>query len=127
MTATLEPTPSDLVTIEVSGSSPYFRVTASGEVDSSSAPVLRQHLDALLEQQPSEITVDLGGVTFLDSAGLCVLAAAHRQAAGLDVRLRVFASSRAVIRPLQITGLWNLLKVEQVDPARLGIPAQQTS
>ena len=127
MTAILEPTPSDLVTVEVSGTAPQFRVTASGEIDSSSAPVLRQHLESLLGQQPSEITIDLGGVTFLDSAGLCVLAAAHRRASGNDVRLRVLASSRAVVRPLQITGLWNLLNVEQVESAAPSIPAQQGS
>ena len=28
--------------------------------------------------------------------------------------MRVLASSRAVIRPLQITGLWELLHAEQV-------------
>jgi anti-sigma B factor antagonist len=76
--------------------------------------VLRQHLDALLDDDVRELTVDLTGVTFLDSAGLCVLAAAHRRAVGQDVSMRVLASSRAVVRPLQITGLWQLLQAEQV-------------
>ena len=83
-------------------------------VDSTSAPVLRERLDAVLEGGAQEITVDMAAVTFLDSAGLCVLAAAYRRANGQDVRLRVLASSRAVIRPLQITGLWDLLQVQKV-------------
>jgi anti-sigma B factor antagonist len=29
----------------------------------------------------------------------------------------VLASSRAVVRPLQITGLWQLLNAEQVEPS----------
>ena len=116
MTATLEPSPSDLVSLAVSGAAPFLRLTATGEIDSSSAPLLKQHLDAVLDGDVSELTVDLDGVTFLDSAGLCVLAAAHRRAVKLDVRLRVLASSRAVIRPMQITGLWNLLDAEQVAP-----------
>jgi anti-sigma B factor antagonist len=62
-----------------------------------------------------ELTVDLTAVSFLDSAGLCVLAAAHRRAAAQQVGLRVLASSRAVVRPLQITGLWQLLNAEQVE------------
>jgi anti-sigma B factor antagonist len=78
--------------------------------------VLRQRLEALLDDGARQLTVDLGGVTFLDSAGLCVLAATHRRAVREDVRLRVLASSRAVIRPLQITGLWGLLEAEQVAP-----------
>ncbi len=106
---------SDLVTIDVSESDSVVCVTATGEIDSTSAPVLRQKLDAVLESGLRELTVDLGGVTFLDSAGLCVLAATHRRAVRQDVRMRVLASSRAVIRPLQITGLWELLKAEHVD------------
>jgi anti-sigma B factor antagonist len=117
----LDPPISDLVTIDVASSGDVVCVTAAGEIDSTSAPLLRQKLDAVLESGLRELTVDLGRVTFLDSAGLCVLAATHRRAVRQDVRMRVLASSRAVIRPLQITGLWELLKAEHVDentPAR---------
>jgi anti-sigma B factor antagonist len=103
----------DLLTVEVTESAPLARLTVTGEIDSSSAPLLREQLDALFDGELSELTIDLSSVTFLDSAGLCVLAAAHRRAGG-DIRLRVLASSRAVIRPLQITGLWQLLHAEQV-------------
>jgi anti-sigma B factor antagonist len=121
-----DPAPSDLVSVDVSLSGPGAIVTAAGEIDSTSAPVLRDRLDALLDDQVADVTVDLTGVTFLDSAGLCVLAAAHRRAAGQDIGFRVLASSRSVIRPLQITGLWNLLKAEQVEagaPQRQGVGA----
>jgi anti-sigma B factor antagonist len=122
--SSLDPTTSDLVSVEVSGSGPAVCVTAAGEIDSTSAPVLRQHLEALLDGDVEELTVDLGQVTFLDSAGLCVLAAAHRRAVRQGVALRVLASSRAVIRPLQITGLWDLLKAEKL-PDGASVPAQQ--
>ena len=114
MTATPMHRPAnDLLTVELSEPAPSARVTVSGEVDSSSAPLLREQLDTLFEGELRELVIDLSAVTFLDSAGLCVLAAAHRRA-GSDVQLRVLASSRAVIRPLQITGLWQLLHAEQV-------------
>ena len=117
MTATsIEPPASDLVSIAVSGAAPLIRLTATGEIDSSSAPLLRKHLVAILDREVHELTVDLDGVTFLDSAGLCVLAWAHRKAVTQGVAMRVLASSRAVIRPLEITGLWNLLGAEQVEP-----------
>ena len=109
------PPVSDLVTIDVTDSGPTVLVTAAGEIDSTSSPILRQRLDDLLDGEARELTVDLGGVTFLDSAGLCVLAAAHRRAVRQGVRLRVLASSRAVIRPLEITGLWQLLDAEKVE------------
>jgi len=105
----------DLVSVDVTRSGPAACVSAAGEVDSTSAPVLRQQLEAILDGDVRELTVDLGRVTFLDSAGLCVLAAIHRRAVRQDVTMRVLASSRAVIRPLQITGLWDLLRAERVD------------
>jgi anti-sigma B factor antagonist len=110
----MDPPTSDLVTIDVSTTGSVVRVSAAGEIDSSSAPVLRSHLDSVLDGDVEEFEVDLVQVTFLDSAGLCVLAAAHRRAAGKDVRMRVLAASRAVIRPLQITGLWALLGASEV-------------
>jgi len=122
VTATsIEPSPSELVSIAVSGVAPEIRVTAVGEIDSSSAPLLRKHLDAILDGDVRELTIDLHGVTFLDSAGLCVLASAHRRALGSDVTMRVLTSSRAVIRPLQITGLWGLLGAEQIEPGAAAV------
>jgi anti-sigma B factor antagonist len=103
------------VRIDISGAAPHVRLTAAGEVDSSSAPVLRQHVETVLDTDVTDLTVDLGRVTFLDSAGLCVLAAAYRRAVAQRVRMRVLASSRAVIRPMQITGLFDLLQVERVE------------
>jgi len=123
--SSLGPPVEELVSIDVVESGSSVCVTAAGEIDSTSAPVLRQHLDTLLEGDVTELTVDLGRVTFLDSAGLCVLAATHRRAVKQDVTMRVLASSRAVIRPLQITGLWDLLHAEQVDESSSTIPIQQ--
>jgi anti-sigma B factor antagonist len=120
----LEPALGELVTIDVSAAGPAVVVTAAGEIDSTTAPVLRQHLDTLLDDDVRELIIDLGQVSFLDSAGLCVLANAHRRAVRQDVRMRVLASSRAVVRPLQITGLWDLLQAEQkaaVDPVAQGV------
>jgi anti-sigma B factor antagonist len=101
----------DLVRIEITGELPAVRLVATGEIDSSSAPTVRTRLDEVLGKGCTDLTIDLSGVTFLDSAGLCVLAAAHRRATRSGVRLQVIATSRAVIRPMQITGLYDLLHV----------------
>ena len=113
MTASaIDPGDIDLVRIDVTGDAAVVRLAVTGEVDSSSAPTLRARLDEVLDRGVvTDLTVDLTGVTFLDSAGLCVLAAVHRRAVRSDVRLRVVATSRAVIRPMQITGLYDLLHV----------------
>ena len=117
MTATsLDSPTSDLVTIEVTIAGSTGRLAAAGEIDSNSAPVLRERLEPLLDGAIETFVVDLVQVTFLDSAGLCVLAAAHRRAVEQGARMQVLAASRAVIRPLQITGLWSLLDASQVEP-----------
>ena len=121
MTATLDPPDGDILAVSVTTTDTSARVTTAGEVDSSTAPALHARLDALLDAGVQELTVDLCDVTFLDSAGLCVLAAAHRRAVAAGVRLRVLAANRAVIRPLQITGLYDLFAVEHV---RSGSEAQ---
>lgn len=108
--------PPDLVSIDVAGSATSGVVlTVAGEVDSSTAPSLRAVVDSAFADRVPTLTVDLDGVTFLDSAGLSVLAGAHRRAVEDGVLLRVLASTRAVVRPLQITGLYDLLAVQPSD------------
>jgi anti-sigma B factor antagonist len=88
-------------------------VRVTGEVDSTTAPGLRDCLlDVIGQPSSTTVEVDLSGVTFLDSAGLSALATAHRAAvaAGRDLRMRC-GTTRAVVRPLQITGLWTLFTV----------------
>jgi len=117
VTANLVPTDSgDLVRVEVVTHGTSVRLTVSGEVDSSSASELTRHLEDAISGPTVHLDVDLCGVTFLDSAGLCALATAHRRCGEEQVTMRVIASSRAVVRPLQITGLWQLLAAEQVAP-----------
>ena len=119
-TSTFDPPVSDLVRIEVFGSAPVVRVVADGEIDSTSAPVLRERLTELLDDGVTDLSVDLTSVSFLDSAGLCVLAATYRRMSAESRRMRVLASSRAVIRPQQITGLYDLLQVETVATGAAG-------
>jgi anti-sigma B factor antagonist len=114
--ASLEPSRSDLVTFQVTTTDSSVHLRVAGEIDSSSAPALRAELTTVLDLAPAELVLDLCAVSFLDSAGLSVLAAAHRRATAEDVRLRVLVSGRAVVRPLQITGLWQLLEAELVEP-----------
>lgn len=112
-----DPLSSAPLALEVGGTAALPHLTLAGEVDCTSAPRVVAALDEVLAAAPREVLVDLTAVTFLDSAGLCTLAAAHRTALAAGGRLRVLAATRAVIRPLQITGLWALLGGEQVGSA----------
>ena len=116
MTATWTGPPSpDLMSVSTARSDAGARVAVVGEVDCSTAPGLASCLDSLLESPPAEVVVDLTEVTFLDSAGLHTLVTAHGRATKLGVRLRVLVATRAVLRPIQVTGLQHVLRVEQVE------------
>ena len=117
MTATLDPPSDDLITLSVVTTDTSARVHTTGEVDSTSASQLHAELDAQLDAGVRELIIDLAGVTFLDSAGLCALAAVHRRLSSAMFGSTPHLSHRAVIRPLQITGLWDLFGAEQIAPA----------
>jgi anti-sigma B factor antagonist len=105
-----EPTRID---VHAATSSSGTTIRVSGEVDSTTAPGLGNCLlEVIARPGASTIEVDLRDVTFLDSAGLSALATAHRaaQAAGRVLQMRC-GTTRAVVRPLQITGLWSLFTV----------------
>ncbi len=102
----------DVITLSTSTSDDgTVTVTVVGEVDTFTAPVLRSTLDTQLEQQPKGLVIDLSGVQFLGSAGLAVLVETQKSARSRDVELRLVATTRAVTRPLEVTGLIDLFTI----------------
>ena len=102
----------DVITLSTStGEDGVVTVTVVGEVDTFTAPVLRSSLDTQLEQQPEALVIDLSGVQFLGSAGLAVLVETQKSARSRDVDLRLIATTRAVTRPLEVTGLIDLFTI----------------
>lgn len=85
-------------------------VTVSGELDLLTAPAFEQALRRALAGRPPLVVVDLGGVGFLDSSALAVLATTHHEA-GQDTVVRLVATAPVVVRPLELTGLSEVLPV----------------
>ena len=79
-------------------------VRVDGEVDMVTAPAVESQVVALLAEKPKVLVIDLTGVRFFSSAGLAVLALAHREADDAT-QLRVVANDPAVLRPMELTGL----------------------
>ena len=80
-------------------------VVAAGEIDMLTAARMQETLIAQLSSRPALMVVDLEGVGFLGSMGLTALALTERAAREQGVELRVVATSRATLRPLEITGM----------------------
>jgi len=100
-----DPGPTDLLTVSLVMSQGTAVLTARGEVDLYTAPVLRSALDEAFDHDPSSIVVDLTGITFFASSGLSVLLAGLEEAKRRHCELRLAGCSRAVRRPLDIVGL----------------------
>ncbi len=101
----------DVITLSTSTEDGVVTVKVVGEVDTFTAPVLRSTLDSQLEQSPRELVIDLSGVQFLGSAGLAVLVETQKSARSREVDLRLVATTRAVTRPLEVTGLIDLFTI----------------
>ena len=85
-------------------------VSVQGEVDMVTAPRLHSCLQDQLGMTPRRLVVDLAGVGFLGSSGLAVLVECLDGARGRGTDLRLVASSRGVVRPLEATGLTELFQ-----------------
>src|SRR4029077_13513455 len=86
----------------------YVLVTVAGEVDFASAAGLRERLFTLASAG-RPLVADLDRVSFIDAAGLGVLAGAARQAAAHGASLRVVCAGRQVRRLFSLTGLDQLV------------------
>ncbi|HEY3708350.1 MAG TPA: STAS domain-containing protein [Amycolatopsis sp.] len=80
----------------------------SGALDLALAPKLQRLVDRAARSGPRLLVIDLSAVDFLASAGMAVLVRAHRHAPSA---VRVVASGRLTLRPLEMTRLTDELAV----------------
>jgi anti-anti-sigma factor len=97
----------DGVKLETLGDALVLRVT--GALDLVLAPKIRQLVDRAQRQAPSVLVIDLTEVDFLASAGMAELVRAHRLTASMAVR--VVATGRVTLRPLELTRLTDELVI----------------
>jgi anti-sigma B factor antagonist len=96
-------------------------VEAKGEVDLYTAPRLKEELAGLAGGGRARVTVDLGGVEFLDSTGLGVLISGLKRCRQAGGDLRLAAPREPVRKVLSITGLDRVFPIhDTVDDATSG-------
>jgi anti-anti-sigma factor len=85
-------------------------VAVTGELDMSTAPELSRSLTEVLDRHPSRVTVDLGGLAFIDSTGLNLLARTSNQLKEHEGALALSHPTPPVRKVLEIVGLdWLLV------------------
>jgi anti-sigma B factor antagonist len=87
----------------------------TGEIDLLTANTLGERIREQLAETNRALVLDLIEVSFLGSAGLAEIVSASQAGAA---RLLLVATNRAVLRPLEVTGLLSLFNVyDSVDAA----------
>jgi anti-sigma B factor antagonist len=104
-------------------------LVVAGEVDTRTAPELEAGLDTALEAaadgRGAAVVVDLGAVTFLASSGLAVLIGGANRASERGRRLHLVPGTRAVARPLQVTGADALFETHDDVDSALAVAAAE--
>jgi len=88
-----------------------LRVELSGELDDATAPELQDQFADLTQFLLSDVVLNIGFLTFVDSAGLSTFVMLHKQVEAMGYRLFIFAPSPRVRRLFRITGLDEILNV----------------
>jgi len=101
----------DILRVSVERDGPCVVVRLDGDVDFGTGPRLDAALARVLEAG-AQIVVDLGGVGFVDRAGVAWLLAAGREATRRGATLVVRAPRRPVARLLARSGVDRLVTVE---------------
>ena len=97
--------------VVVSGAERAYEIHLLGELDMSTATEFRERLLGLAAEGPTQVTVDLSALSFVDSTGLSVLITGlkrFRQQGG-DMALR--SPTPATRRVLEITGLTEVFAI----------------
>lgn len=84
-------------------------VVLTGELDVATGPLLDARLESCADADT--VTIDLVGVTFIDSSGLRVLIEHHQRLQDGGGELRLVRVSEPVARLLEIAGLSHHLNV----------------
>jgi anti-sigma B factor antagonist len=107
LSASREPAHAGGLDVHLDRSTPsVLLLRVAGEIDTLTAPMLEEALGELLAAEPADalVAVELAGVGFLASSGLAALIRAAHRAEAQGRELHLVGGSRAVTRPLQVTG-----------------------
>ncbi len=97
--------------VSVSGSDEGVVLVVEGELDMSTAPILREALIDVTGGLEGDLMLDIGLLTFIDSSGLALFVAEHKKLESLGHKLVIFAATPWAIRLFEIAGLHKVLTV----------------
>lgn len=108
----VSPVPSDRLRIDVAEAAQPVAFVLEGELDPHTSPMLQSQIDDALADDAAAAVLDFAGVTFVDSAGLRVIADTHRRLSEAGGGLVVRNPSKGLTKLLSVTGLSDHVTVE---------------
>ena len=101
------------VATELSGD--VATITVRGELtEAARRPLVRTMSELLLEVASlRRVRLRLGAVPFMNSAGMAVLVQLAKLGAPRGVEVHLVDPPSAVVRPLQLSGLWHRFPIEE--------------
>ena len=90
-----------------------LRLAVSGEVDHHRAGELMSDIDRYIDTcLPSRLTLDLSGVTFMDSSGIAIVLRCYRRLGDLGGALAIQGVPPQAAKVLRTAGLGRLIPFE---------------
>jgi anti-anti-sigma factor len=79
-------------------------IFVAGELDAGSAPAFRSEIDAVAQNNPKRLVLEMSGLTYMASAGLRVLIFA-RQKMAADTEIYCVGVAPNILETLEMTGM----------------------
>ena len=100
-------------TVDVDTSGDRVHFTISGDVDLANAADVESELTTAIRNRATGVTLDLGGVTYLDSAGLQVVFALAVTLRRLQIDMRVVAPEGSPARhAIEMAGMASIIDIQ---------------
>jgi anti-anti-sigma factor len=91
------------------------RIALAGELDSSTAPALREVVERVLAGRPAQLVLQVEQLSFMASAGLRIVIFAKQKQPGL--RIYFVKPLPAIVDTLHKTGFFDGVYVTDVEPS----------
>ncbi len=88
-------------------------LAVKGDVDAYTGPNLIECLTAAVDESDGDVTLDMSGVSFIDSSGIAILVATAKQLRQRGNELVVDSPPRMVAKVMEMTGVTKLVRLEQ--------------
>ena len=88
-----------------------LRVVLSGELDHHNAAIIREEVDRELDGSVKLLTLDMSGITFMDSSGIALILRIYRRLKVMGGRAWVEHAEKQPLKVIEASGIERMLNV----------------